>query len=706
MKIAILLPYKEDYTKNYAGAVSIHVSNLLKHSVYKNDTFIYGNTNRKKFLSENFKNIKIISNILTSNNKKYLSKFIDLNKNNLPDITEIHNRPSYVNTIKKNLNTKIILYFHNNPLNISGSKNKNDREILLKNCEHIFFNSMWTKDQFFQDINQNYFLNKFSICYQSTKKEKVNLKKKKKIITFVGKLNTAKGYDIFGQSVIKILDKYPDWKSIVVGDEPREKHSFAHKNLKIFNFKENRFVLNLLKQASISVACSRWEEPFGRSSLEACSMACATIITDRGGLIETTQHPIILKKLDVNSLYSLIEKLIIDEKYRLKIQKLNYSSFYLSHQYVSNIIDNVRKKLLKIEIYKNNFTKDSRFKILHITNFNQRHFGRLHYNTGKRINNGFTRLGHNVLTISDRDVTFFSKSFKDPTGSKSLEKHIMSNFDFFKPDVLVLGHADKVTPEILFDLKKKNKNLKIIQWFLDPLSKKGPDHKKNKDRILNNIDIIDSTFLTTSPDDLDFDMNNSFYIPNPCDESFETLKNYENNCFYDIFFAMSHGVHRGVLKKGKFDEREMFIKKISNKTPHLKYDLYGIDNNQPIWGDDFLKVISNSKMGINLSRGKPVKYYSSDRIVQLIGNGLLTFIHENTHYQDFFSSNEMIFYKNEGDLIEKLNKYSKDDKLRKLIAKNGRNKYHKHFNSTIVAKYMLSKTFNLVDDSKYIWNNK
>ena len=28
MKIAILLPYKEDYTPNFSGAVSIHVSNL------------------------------------------------------------------------------------------------------------------------------------------------------------------------------------------------------------------------------------------------------------------------------------------------------------------------------------------------------------------------------------------------------------------------------------------------------------------------------------------------------------------------------------------------------------------------------------------------------------------------------------------------------------------------------------------------------
>ena len=49
-------------------------------------------------------------------------------------------------------------------------------------------------------------------------------------------------------------------------------------------------------------------------------------------------------------------------------------------------------------------------KILHITNLNERFEGRLHYNTGKRINNGFIRLGHNVLTLSDRDILNTSKA--------------------------------------------------------------------------------------------------------------------------------------------------------------------------------------------------------------------------------------------------------------------------------------------------------
>ena len=64
---------------------------------------------------------------------------------------------------------------------------------------------------------------KLLVVFQSAKKLSVNLKKKKNEITFVGKLNKSKGYDIFGEAVIKILDKYPDWKANVIGDEQRDK---------------------------------------------------------------------------------------------------------------------------------------------------------------------------------------------------------------------------------------------------------------------------------------------------------------------------------------------------------------------------------------------------------------------------------------------------------------------------------------------------
>ena len=39
---------------------------------------------------------------------------------------------------------------------------------------------------------------------------------------------------------------------------------------------------------------------------------------------------------------------------------------------------------------------------------------------------------------------------------------------------------------------------------LDPLNRKGPDFSRNKERILNKINVVDSSFLTTSPTVLDF----------------------------------------------------------------------------------------------------------------------------------------------------------------------------------------------------------
>ena len=44
--------------------------------------------------------------------------------------------------------------------------------------------------------------------------------------------------------------------------------------------------------------------------------------------------------------------------------------------------------------------------------------------------------------------------------------------------------------------------------------------------------------------------------------------------------------------------------------------------------------------------------------------------------------------------LKKLQKISNDDKLRKKIAKNGKKKYMKYFNSNLVAEYIINKTLN------------
>ena len=707
MKIGILLPYKENFSPEYPGAVSLFVYETSRKSKYKKNIVVFGNTNFSKRFNIKYSNINLSKNILSSQTKDYVNKFINLQKKYNFSIIEVHNRPSYINQLNEKIPNSIFsLYFHNDPLSMDGSKTIKERKKLLKICYKIIFNSNWSKKRFLEGL-ENKFVNsnKLAVFFQSAQKSNLNIiKRKKNWITFVGKLNKAKGYDIFTQSIKQVLKKFPQWRAKVIGDEKREKIELIDKNADLLGFVNHNEVIKVFKKSSIAVACSRWDEPFGRTSLEASANGCAVIITNKGGLPETITNARILTRLSVKNLTKEISRLILNKDLRKKLQTLSIKNFYLTHKYVTKMIDNYRDE--KLQLKRIFYTKKIRnsLRILHITNFNERLDGRLFFNTGRRINNGFIRQGHSVLGFSDRDIQKYYKSFRDIKGAKTLNDKLKKTCYNYKPDLIVLGHADLISKDQISELKSDYPNTKFCQWFLDPLNKNGPDFERNKQRILDKIDVVDSTFLTTSPDVLNFlKNNNSFYIPNPSDKSFETLNNFNKSCNVDVFFALSHGVHRGVLKTGKIDDRILFLNDLKNNTPNVKFDIYGVDKIQPIWADHYFKTISNAKMGLNLSRGEAIKYYSSDRITQIVGNGLVCLIDEKTNYRNFFNNNEMVFYKDVNDLSEKITKISSDEKLRKKIAKNGKKKYMKHFNSDLVSEYIIDKTLDIKSNKKYLW---
>ena len=549
MKISILLPYKENFSPEYPGAVSIFLNSVIKKSKFKKNITVYGSTVYKKtYYGIKYKNINISKKIfgIGSQTLKYINEFSKLENKNPSDIIEIHNRPIYVQRLPIN-KSKIILYFHNDPLSMNGSKSEIERIKLLDLCSKIIFNSQWSKDRFLSGIDEIYTKStKLVVIRQSTDPQKVNIKDKEKIITFVGKLNRAKGYDVFGSAIIEILNKFKDWKAIVIGDEERERITFNHDRLEIKGFKKHNDVIKILKKTSIAVVCSRWQEPFGRTSLEASSCGCAVIITNRGGLPETITNGIILENLSKNNLFNSINNLILKKKFRKELQYLSLKNFNLTHSNASNLVDAYRFNILK----KNNFSDFSKekLKILHVTNFNERHNGRLFYNTGKRINNGFIRLNHSVLEFSDRDIVSYYRKINDLDGSKKLNNKLIEVISNYLPDLIVLGHADLIKRDTISFIKKTYPNIKFCQWFLDRMDSKWI---KNLKRFKHKLDLMDANFCTSDPKSLKIKKENPiYYLPNPVDESFEVLRNDQNSFLNnDVFFAMSHGVHRGVLKK-------------------------------------------------------------------------------------------------------------------------------------------------------------
>ena len=500
MKISILLPYKENYSPDYPGAVSLFVSSMVKISKFKKNIKVYGSTNYTKFLSKNYVNISLNKKVFTSQTKQYINSFIKTQEDNV-ELIEVHNRPNYVLQLEK-IKKKIVLYFHNDPNTMLGSKTLKEKIKLIDICTNIIFNSFWSKNQFLMDLPSKYKKSqKLIVIHQSIDKKKINIEKKQNLISFVGKLNTAKGYDIFGKTIIKILDKYPDWSANVIGDEPREEFNFKHKNLNILGFKKHSDVLSNFEKSSIAVVCSRWNEPFGRTSLEASSRGCAVIISNRGGLPETITNGIILKNLNTKNLFIEIENLIRNEKKLKKLQEDTLKNFILDNNFISKKIDKYRNSNLLQKIYFNKNKELENLKIIHVTNFNERHNGRLFYNSGRRINNGFIRLNHSVLELSDRDIVSYSRKLNDLKGSDKLNNKLLEIVSNYVPDLIVFGHADLIENSTIEFIKKKYPDIKLCQWFLDRMD---DEWVKNKDRFIKKFNLMDANFCTTEPKSLKF----------------------------------------------------------------------------------------------------------------------------------------------------------------------------------------------------------
>ena len=689
--IAILLPYKEKYNLDKAGAASIWVKDYLSISKLKNQTLIFGNLDKKdKPLTKNFVNIDLTKTYIRKN-IQYTKHLYDYHLKNKFNIIEIHNRPeSLLYLIKKKISAKLIFMFHNNPQDMRSSKSIKDRIFIAENTDQIYFVSRWVKDKFFEGLPFNH-RNNCEILYPAIKPLK-KFPKKDNLIIFSGKLNSSKGFDLYGKAVVKILDKYKSWSAIAIGNEPREKFNFNHKNFKILDWVKHDDILDYYKKASISIVPSRWLEPFGRTAMESAAYGCATITTRNGGLPETFNNELFLEKINDIELYKLIEKLIKNNIYRKRIQKKNFS----------NVINNINEKVSKLDEFKNHillpkvfFNKKAKLKILHVSTFDERSDHRLfNISISQKLSKGFIRNDHDVINFSYRN--YLSKNILRHR-NEIINNKVINICNHYRPDLLVLGHNNFLYRNNLEKIKYNFKS-KIALWYEDALGHKGegPNWRQNLTLIENNNHYIDNYFVTTHPDEIKtiISKKKMNFLPIPVDENIENLEIYNSrNRYKDLFFALSHGVNFGDLKRRKTDEREIVINNLMKKFPKINYNFLGIANEKPKWNYDFFDELLKTKMALNLSRGKPLKYTSSNRIAALIGNGIYTFIDKKTNFKDFFNENEVGSYKDLDDLGSKIEKLKSKPNLINKYGKAGRDKYFKLFNTKKISKEIIDIIF-------------
>ena len=690
---AIILPLKESFSYKDFGAVSIWVNDYLNYSKIKSDIiFCKKLPSGYKYLKNNICPITISGKFYT--NHKYIKNIAEQLSKKKINIVEIHNRPEYaLYLIKNNPSLKVNLIFHNDPNTIRYSNKVEYKNFLLTNCNKIIFVSSWVKKKFFEGLDISH-KNNTDIIYNFI--NPINkFPNKKKTIIFSGKLNKSKGFDIFGRAIVKILNKYPEWNAVVYGNEQREIFSFKHPRLKINNWINHKKLLKIFESCSISVVNPTWDEPFGRTALESASRGCAVITSNSGGLSETFTNNLILKKNNPKELVKLVSKLIDDKVFLRKIQLTNFKD--LSHPPKDSVfkLDLLRKKNLDFRKEKKLF-----YKILHISNFGIKNDHRLfNLSIAKKLSNGLIRNGHDVIDFDYRNHN--TRLFD----GDSLDKKVISIIENYKPNLILFGHNNCLNRNSLNIIKDKYKS-KIALWYEDHVIKGDPSYKKNLDLIEKNHDLIDHFFITTSPDIIKTKIHKSKlnYLPIPVDPNIEDGKYYKHTKTKDMFFGLSHGVNYGKLKRNSNDNRINFINDLIKTAENkINFNILGLYGEQPKWNYEFNKELMISKTALNLSRGGPNKYASSNRIASLMGNGVLPFVHQDVHFQDFFDNDEIVIYKNHKDLLNELLKIKSNKKNLQLRSAKSKKSYFNYFQNNIVGNFIIHTVFGSNKKYKYVW---
>ncbi len=340
-------------------------------------------------------------------------------------------------------------------------------------------------------------------------------------------------------------------------------------------------------------------------------------------------------------------------------------------------------------------------RILLVDNLMIRRYGKTRMLPGRKLMCGCIRNNWRLCEFSDRDITRYLAPFgMRAVGAAIANRKLIRTAINFRPDAVLVGHCDYITNETLCEIRALLPKVKIAHFNIDAIWQDWTCRQ-----IERRVDSCDAIFITSAGEKLKKWTNGKnviAYMPNPADPSMETGDNSRKTSAEfdrDFFFA-------GIPREGdpRFEVMQA-VREALKTSGVMRYDFFGMDR-PAVLGADYEDVLLGSKMSINLNRRDDWKWYSSDRIAHLFGNGILTFMSDNGQMRDFFGDGDCVFYSDTRELIDKLFWYNDHDAERRRIAGNGREKYHRMFSGARVLKYMIETMFGEEYSQPYEWRGE
>ncbi len=338
-------------------------------------------------------------------------------------------------------------------------------------------------------------------------------------------------------------------------------------------------------------------------------------------------------------------------------------------------------------------------RILQIDNMQMRHYGRVRVSPERSLFNGLVRANYKVEVFSDRDVAQFDAPLRiKPLGRAAANRRLLEMIENFRPDMLLVGHADIITNDTLDRARIMIPGLRIALRNVDPLFDEG-----NVEKIKGRMDAVDAIFVTTSGDPLKqflTDRNVCAFIPNATDPAVEDGDQSAKTEFdWDLLFC---GV--GNVTDTRYEMvRQLHVALADSDVRFASFGMHGFE---PVWGRAYEDVLESSKMGLSANRFEGWPLYSSDRIAQMMGNGLLTFVSAESGLQRFIPEDACAYWIDGEDLATKVKSFHSDDARRRAVAAKGRAHYREHFSAEHIGRFIVETTMGEAYSHNYLWTDE
>lgn len=296
IKIAVLLPPREMFRQERAGAVALCVADFTRFSCYKQKISIFGGT-ESNFGEIPYERVTGQKRWYWSKSYTYAVNFSMIARHRGFTHVEVHNRPLILKYLNKLLPSDIAtsLHLHNDPQGMKGIRRPSERQKLLDNSAAIYCVSDYIRTRFIEGLSHG--LEKVHVIHNGIDTHQYSGDAKEKIILYVGRIIQEKGVLPLAKAFGIVASELPGWRFVICGhDRPgiiSEYEKLTHAELEKLGdrcvytgFVSHEEVMKFFSEAEISVVPSVWEEPFGRTALEAMACSAAVITSGSGGLKE------------------------------------------------------------------------------------------------------------------------------------------------------------------------------------------------------------------------------------------------------------------------------------------------------------------------------------------------------------------------------------------------------------------------------------